>query len=119
MCHLVLLMPVAALPIFWLMPPGYSVPIYTGIALLSAFLYWMITRAMRQPIQDGFQSLIGTEAEVVSKLTSTHSAQYLIRSHGELWTAYSRDSLQPGEQVNIVATRGIGVIVEPINKSKF
>ena len=72
---------------------------------------------MRKPIQDGFQSLIGTEAEVVSKLETGHSAKYLVHSQGELWSAYSADTLQPGETVNIVALKGIGVVVEQADKS--
>ncbi len=105
-------MPVMALPIFWLMPLNSAVPIYVVIVLLSAFLYWLITKAMREPIQDGFQSLIGTEAEVVSKRVPDNPARYLVRSQGELWTAYSTDILEIGEQVNIVAIKGIGVVVE-------
>ena len=112
MCHLILLMPVLGLPIFWLMPLNLAVPIYVVIVLMSAFFYWLITRAMRKPIQDGFQSLIGTEAEVVSKQASGKPARYIIRSQGELWSAYSTDNLQLGEQVNIVAVRGIGVVIE-------
>ncbi len=116
MCHLVLLMPVLTLPIFWLLPLRSALPTYVVIVLISAFLYWLITKALRKPIQDGFRSLIGTEAEVVSKLASTRSAQYLVRSQGELWSAYSDDTLQPGEQVNIVAIKGIGMVIEPANK---
>ena len=111
MCHLVLLMPVIALPIFWLTPPGFAVPVYTIIVLISAGLYWLITRAMHQPVQDGFQSLIGTRVDVAAVLAPS---QYQIRAHGELWSAFSKDSLQLGEQVNIVATRGIGVVVEKV-----
>ncbi len=112
MCHLILLMPVLGLPIFWLMPLSSAIPSYIVIVLISAFLYWLITRAMRKPIQDGFQSLIGTEAEVISKQALAHSAKYLVRAQGELWSAYSTDALQPGEQVNIVAVKGIGIVVE-------
>ncbi len=119
MCHLILLMPVIALPIFWLMPLNSAVPIYVVIVLLSAFLYWLITKAMREPIQDGFQSLIGTEAEVVSKRAPDNPARYLVRAkgEGELWTAYSTDALEIGEQVSIVAVKGIGVVVEPVENS--
>ena len=114
MCHLILLMPVIALPIFWLAPLNFAVPIYVVIVLMAAFLYWLITKAMREPIQDGFQSLIDTEAEVVSKSGTGRSARYLIRARGEgeLWSAYSRDSLLPRELVKIVAVKGIGVVVE-------
>ena len=112
MCHLVLLMPVLGLPLFWLLPLGYALPINIALWLLSAFLYRLIRKAMMKPIRDGFQSLIGTEAEVVSKRALTHSARYLVRARGELWSAYSTDALDIGEQVNIVAVRGIGVVVE-------
>ncbi len=99
------------------MPLNSAVPIYVVIVLLSAFLYWLITKAMKEPIQDGFQSLIGTEAEVVSKRATDSPARYLVRSHGELWTAYSTDILEIGEQVSIVAVKGIGVVVEPVESS--
>ena len=117
MCHLILLMPLLGLPLFWLLPLGYALPINVVIWLTSAFLYWLIMRAMRKPLQDGFQSLIGTEAEVVSRLVPDHSAQYLVRSQGELWSAYSTDKLQPGEPVNIMAVKGIGVVVERADNS--
>ncbi len=69
---------------------------------------------MRKPVQDGFQSLIGTEAKVVSSQAPGRSAKYLVRSQseGELWSAYSTDVLEIGEQVNVVAVKGIGVVVE-------
>ncbi len=67
---------------------------------------------MRKPSADGFQSLVGTPAEVVSKSETGHSAKYLVRAQGELWSAKSRDTLQPGERVNIVAVKGIGVVIE-------
>jgi membrane protein implicated in regulation of membrane protease activity len=82
--------------------------------LISAFLYWLIRKAMMKPIQDGFQSLVGTRAEVVSKFETGRSAKYLVRAkgEGELWSAYSTDVLEIGEWVNIVAVKGIGIVVE-------
>ena len=62
-------------------------------------------------------SLIGTEVEVVSRRTATHSARYLVRAQGELWSAYSTDVLDIGEWVNIVAVKGIGVVVERAKNS--
>ncbi len=74
---------------------------------------------MKKPIQDGFQSLIGTEAKVVSNGTPGHSAKYLVRAQGEgeLWSAHCTGTLKIGEQVNIVAVKGIGVVVERGNDS--
>jgi membrane protein implicated in regulation of membrane protease activity len=110
-------MPVLGLPLFWLLPINYALPIYAVVVLISALLYWAIRRAMRKPIQDGFQSLIGTQAEVVSRSAPDYPARYLVRSQGELWSAYSADTLQPGEPVNIVALKGIGVVVKRTENS--
>ncbi len=109
-------MPFVGLPLFWLLPLEYALPINIAAWLATPFLYRVIRRAMRKPIQDGFQSLIGTEAEVVSKSETGHSTKYLVRSQGEgeLWSAYSADALQVGEWVNIVAVKGIGVVVERV-----
>ena len=118
MCHLILLMPILGVPVFWLLPLNYAIPIYLSIVLISGFLYWLITKAMRRPLQDDFQSLIGTKAEVVSKTAPEHSARYLIRSKGELWSAYSTDALNVGELATIVSIKGIGVVVKREQKLK-
>ncbi len=113
-CHAIFLLPFVGLPLFWLLPLEYALPINIAVWLATPFLYRMIRRAMRKPIQDGFQSLIGAEAEVISKGTPDHSAKYLVRAkgEGELWSAHSTDALEIGEWVNIVAVKGIGVVVE-------
>lgn len=117
-CHLILLVPLGIL-LFWLLPPGYALAITVAIVLIAVFLYLLIRKGMRKPVEDGFQSLIGTEAEVVAKLASDHSIKYLVRAQdeGELWSAYSRDVLEIGEPVNIVAVKGIGVVVERAGNS--
>jgi len=112
MCHLLLLMPVIALPIFWLAPLNVAIPIYAVIVLISGVLYWLIVKSMRKTPLVGAESLPGTEAEVVSKLSPGHTAQYLVRSQGELWRARSADVLEPGETVRIAALRGISLVVE-------
>ena len=118
-CHAVFLLPFVGLPAFWLLPLGYALPINIAVWLASPFLYRLVTKAMRKPVQDGFQSLIGTRAEVVSRQASDYSAKYLVRAkgEGELWSAYSTEVLDIGEWVNIVAVRGVGVVVERENKS--
>jgi membrane protein implicated in regulation of membrane protease activity len=112
-CHAVFLLPFAGLPLFWLLPLGYALPINVVAWVATPFLYRMIRRAMRKPVQDGFRSLIGTGAEVVSRQAVGHSVTYLVRARGEgeLWSARSTDTLDIGDWVNIVAVRGIGVVV--------
>ena len=115
-CHAVLLLPLLGLPLFWLLPLGYALPINIATWLATPFLYRLIMRAMRKPLADGFRSLVGTQGEVVSKSETGHAAQYLVRAQGEgeLWSAYSTDALDIGEWVNIVAVKGIGVVVKRV-----
>ncbi len=118
-CHAVLLLPLLGLPLFWLLPLGYALPINIAVWLASPFFYWKMRGAMRKPPADGFQSLVGTKAEVISKSETVRSAKYLVRAKGEseLWSANSSDALEIGEQVNIVAVKGIGVVVERAESS--
>lgn len=115
MCHLLLLMPVVGLPVFWLVPLSFAIPAYIVIVLISGVLYWLIAISMRKRPETGAESLPGTEAEVVSKLSPGHGAQYLVRSQGELWSARSADVLELGETVRIAALRGISLVVERRN----
>ena len=118
-CHAVLLLPLVGLPLFWLLPLGYALPINIATWLATPFLYRVIRRAMIRPVKDGFQSLVGTTAAVASKSETIRSARYLVRvqGEGELWSAYSTDALDIGERVNIVAVKGIGVVVERRNSA--
>ena len=119
MCHLVLLMPVIALPVFWLMPLNLAAPLYAVIALVSGLLYWLITRSMMKPIATGAESLVGTSAEVVSRLSPNNTTKYMVRAGGELWTARSDNSLQPGERVNIAAVDGIRLVIGSSNNNSI
>ena len=111
MCHLILFMPVLALPIFWLMPLELATPIYIIIALIAALLYWLIAKSMSRQPETGSESLIGATAEVVSQFGPANNAQYLVRSHGELWTANSPDAITTGETVSVTAVNGILLVV--------
>jgi len=104
-------MPVLALPIFWLMPLELATPIYIVIALITALLHWLIVKSMGRQPETGSESLIGATAEVVSQFGPAHHAQYLVRSHGELWTASSPDAITTGETVSIAAVDGIRLVV--------
>ncbi len=112
-CHAVFLLPFAGLPLFWLLPLGYALPVNIAAWVATPFLYRMIRGAMKKPVLDGFRSLIGTEAEVVSMQATGLSATYLVRARGggELWSARSTDTLNTGEWVTIVAVKGISVVV--------
>ncbi len=111
-CHTVFLLPFIGLPLFWLLPLEYALPTNTIIWLATPFLYRAIMKAMSQPPTDGFRSLVGTQTEVISKSETGHSTSYLVHAQGELWSANSTDILNAGESVNIVAVKGISLVIE-------
>ncbi|MBI2860453.1 MAG: hypothetical protein HYX91_02970 [Chloroflexi bacterium] len=112
-CHAVFLTPFVGLPLFWLMPLISALSIYLVILLVSALLYLVMIRALRQPVRDDFRSLVGARAEVVSTAETNESSRYLVRCRGELWSAYCDTSLDVGEQVRVAGVKGVGVVVEP------
>lgn len=70
---------------------------------------------MRRPIASGAESLIGTEAEVVSSINPNKHGKYLVRVGGELWSARCAGSLRPGDNVIIAAIDGIKLVVQSHN----
>ena len=117
MCHLILLMPVLALPIFWLVPLDAAIPIYIVIVLISGFFYRLIAKSMGKQPETGSESLIGATAEVVTKLKPGGIAQYLVRLGGELWSARCPDVLKEGETVSISAVDGTRLVVHSDSKA--
>lgn len=113
MCHLILLMPVLALPIFWLVPLDLSIPIYALIVLISGLLYRIIVKLMKRKPETGKEGLVGELAEVVSR--NGHPAGYLVRTQGELWNATSPDMLQTGDMVSILAIDHLKLLVSTNN----
>lgn len=111
MCHLILLMPLLTLPIFWLVPLSIAIPIYIAIVMMSVLFYWLVMKTMTKPATVGAESLIGSAAEVVSRLKTRSRAQYLVKMGGEIWSARSPDVLYPGETATITAIDGVRLIV--------
>jgi membrane protein implicated in regulation of membrane protease activity len=105
--HLILLLPLIGLAVFWLLPPSSAIPAYLAILLASAGMYWAILRAVKRTPTTGAMGLKGTSGRVVSRLKPSEASQYLVEADGELWSANSADTLQPGDEVRIVDVKGI------------
>ena len=114
MCHLVFLIPLAGIPLFWILPLEYALSINILLWIVSGLLGYKVVRAMMLSPKDGFKSLIGAEAMVVSMVNQSHG-QYLVKAGHELWTARSRETLRPGEKVEVIATDGIKLVVERLD----
>jgi membrane protein implicated in regulation of membrane protease activity len=117
MWHLIIMLPIVGIIVFFLLRPGVAVPVYLVILLASGLVYWSLARAMRRRPKTGREGLIGATARVVSRVQPGTNAQYLVRTQGELWGADSPDMLEAGEPVTITGIDGLKLRVQRITSS--
>jgi membrane protein implicated in regulation of membrane protease activity len=110
---IVMLLPVIALPIFWLLPLVQALPIYALLILASAAMFWFMRGSMKQSSVTGTEGLIGKDAKVVSQSRSGNELSSVVEVQGELWTATSADTLKIGDKVKITAMDGLTLVVKP------
>ncbi len=88
--------------------------IVTGVLLALFFLFGMaaVVRAHRRKPETGKEELIGEIGKVVEDLTP----EGVIKIHGELWKAVSKDGspIKVGEMVRVVEMRGLTLVVEKV-----
>lgn len=111
MCHLILLMPVLAIPLFWLMPVSTAVPVYSAILILSGWVYLLAIRAMRCSVKTGSEEILQSVGEVIE--VENHTAR--VRVHSEIWKAESSDELHKGDLVKVISIKGLTLKVKQIN----
>ena len=110
MCHLILLLPVLAIPLFWLFPMTIAVPAYVAVLILSGGIYYLAIRAMRQPVQTGVEALMHSTGEVLGK----EGSLFRVRVRSEVWNAESTDNLRPGDYVEVVAVEELRIKVRSL-----
>jgi membrane protein implicated in regulation of membrane protease activity len=98
MCHLVLLMPLIGLVVFWIWPLSIALPVYGVIVSFSGVLYYLLFKAMRRPVTTGTEGLIGKPAVVIDM--SNHTGH--VRVEGAIWRAQSDDELKAGETAKVL-----------------
>ncbi|NIR28988.1 MAG: hypothetical protein GWN84_06670 [Gammaproteobacteria bacterium] len=110
MCHLILLLPVLGLAIFWMAPLPVAGPVYAIVLLLSVWLYGLIMRSMRQPVETGVERLRQEVGEVVA----TGGRTLTVRVQNELWRAKCNQTLERGDRVKVADVEGLTLRVEKL-----
>lgn len=104
MCHVLLLLPLLALPVFWIWPLEVALPLYAAAAAIAFAVYLFAWKASRTPLANGPQALVGTTGPVVS----VGARRVTLRLGGELWTADIDGALpSPGERAVVVSYEGL------------
>jgi len=112
MCHLVLLMPFLALPVFWLLPLYLAVPAYLVVLVLSAGVYWLAIRAMHMPLACGAPATLHQKGRVIEM-----DGRPRLELGSEIWDVESDFPLKAGQAVEAVARDGLKLRVRPLRSS--
>ena len=104
MCHLVLFLPVFALPMLWLLPLSLGIPLYGVVVALAIGAYVMVFKAMRQPITVGIEALMKAVGTV--RWVDQRRAHVWVAS--ESWSATCADEkLAIGDTVEVIGCEGL------------
>lgn len=103
MCHLILMLPVLGLPVFWVLPLSEALPVYGVILALSILVYVYVMRAMRHPVETGTEEILHSTGKVIE----VGAKDIRVRVHSEMWRAVSAEKLQPGDLVEIIGIDGL------------
>lgn len=110
MCHVLLLLPLLVLPVFWLMPFAAALPVYGVVLASSAAIYWYAIQAMRRPVETGAEGMVGEIGEVIE----SRGANLFVRARSEVWHAESAAQLREGERVKVVAVEQLTLQVQKL-----
>lgn len=113
MCHLVLLLPLFGLALFWVLPLPVAGVLYAFILLVSIWMYRLIMRAMARPVVTGAEGLIGELGEVIS--ASGRVVQLMV--HGEVWKGTSSVRLNEGQSVRVTGVQNLLLQVQDASSS--
>lgn len=113
MCHLLLLMPIFGLAVFWFWLISIAASVYRVILGLSGWLYYCVIKAMRRPVETGAEAILQSTVEVVGR----ESSLVRVRVRSEMWNAESRDDLHTGDRVEVTGIHGLTLVVRWINET--
>ena len=112
MCHIALLLPLLALPVFWIWPLSVSVPVYAVVVIIAALVYWYAVLAMRRPVETGAEGMIGQTGEVIE----VQGTSVVVRIGSEIWNARSSASLRKGDNVAVIAVERLVLMVKRLDE---
>ena len=107
MCHILLLLPIFALPLFLFLPREVALAVYVAVSMISAALYWLVWRTMRRPAATGIEGMMGGIGTVFQASEGRTKVFY----QGEIWDAVSEDPVSLGERVEIVRLDHMELVV--------
>lgn len=110
MCHILWLLPILGLLLFWVVDFSVALPVYLGLLAISGGVMLLTVRSLRQPPCSGSEGMVGDMAEVVEATRFRGRVRY----HNTLWYATARELLTVGDTVRIIGNQGVTLRVEKL-----
>jgi membrane protein implicated in regulation of membrane protease activity len=107
--HLILLLPILALGLFFVFRWQIALILYIPILLGSLAVFLKVLQAQRQPRTTAEEAMVGAGAVVIE----VQKGQTLVEYQGEIWRAVSTVPLHQHEEVLIQAVNGLRLKVAP------
>ncbi|NIS59839.1 MAG: hypothetical protein GTO13_03765 [Proteobacteria bacterium] len=108
MCHIVLLSPVLALPLFFFLPFSTALLAYVTVVFTTGFVYFKIVVAMKCKICTGIEGMTEGEAVVIEDIDPEGKVKF----ENEIWTASAQGKrFRKGMRVRICDSQGLKLIV--------
>lgn len=90
---------------------GVALATTVPFAFLTVFLMRLVLKSRKWKTATGKEELVGEEGVVTIALTG--GGEGMIRVHGELWRATSKENVPVGEKVRVLRVDGLKLEVEP------
>jgi membrane-bound serine protease (ClpP class) len=92
---------------------GVALAATLPFAFLTVFLMRLVLKSRRWKTATGKEEMLGEEGVVTSALST--GGEGMIRVHGELWRAASREDIPSGAKVRVLRVDGLRLEVEPLS----
>jgi membrane-bound serine protease (ClpP class) len=100
---------------------GVSLSVSLAVTLpfagLTVFLMRLVLKSRSWKQTTGTEQLIGLEGEATQAFVPGDAPKEMVRVHGELWRAASRQAIAAGARVRVVGVEGLTLNVEPTESS--
>lgn len=108
MCHIILLLPLLALPVFVLLPWQEALLVYLGVTVLAGVLYRLMWRDMHRAPRMGIEGMMGG----IGTVFQLDKGKAKVFYRGEIWDVVSREPITTGEEVEIVGFEDMKLLVQ-------
>ncbi len=107
MCHILFLIPIFAPILFFFLPFGQALLLYSFILLLCFIVFWLIWKDFRRPVTTGIEGMIGGVGKVMRNGRKAAKVFY----KGEIWDAICAEDVSIGESVVVTGLERMKLIV--------